>query len=89
MNQVYIWAKKIHRLTMWLILGLGGTMMVTGLMLRFGIGLADLGIELAVRQLHRNTSGWFAAALSVMMMTGLVMYLYPYIIRWKTKPKLE
>jgi len=58
-------------------------MMITGLILRFGIGLIDFEMELAVRQLHRNTSGWFAVVLSVMMTTGLVMYVYPYWVKWR------
>ena len=82
MKKLYLFAKQIHRLLIILITGLGAVMAGTGLMLkypsravRFLPGL-DLGL---VRFIHSTLSTAFAIVLALMMLTGLVMYLVPWM----------
>lgn len=88
MKKLYLFAKQIHRLLVIFITGLGATMAGTGMMLkypgsatRFLPGL-DLGL---VRFVHSTMSTAFALALVFMILTGLVMYIVPWIQKRRSR----
>lgn len=84
MNKAYLWSKKIHRWAMWLMMFFGGLMTVTGVTLKYWGGLTDFGDNFKiVRQWHRDVSVWFVAVMGIMAVTGVIMYVYPMIIRRK------
>lgn len=87
MTKIYLFSKKIHR---WLVLAvsaLGLFMMVSGIFLKYpvfvmnNLKFIDLGL---VRYLHNNISVVFSAALFLMMLTGLLMYFLPWLMRKKS-----
>jgi hypothetical protein len=60
----------------------------TGILLKYYDLATFFNINLyQVRVLHREVSGWFVVVLSVMMLTGLVMYLVPEILKRRNHPE--
>lgn len=91
-QKLYIWSKKIHRLAMWITIVLSILMGSTGLLLEAEIsgqrsGLRSLFNMKAVRSLHGATGKWLVLALSIMIMTGLVMWAYPLWIKRQTQSR--
>lgn len=78
MQQVFLWAKKLHRLFMWLAVLLGIPLALTGLLMEDGEGYG-------VRALHRLVSTPFAAVLLLMMVTGLLIWGVPKILSKRVK----
>lgn len=79
--QLFIWCKKIHR---YLVLGmavLGLLMGTTGYMMHEG----EYSILPAaqIRMMHNNFSIVFTIVLGVMTLTGLYLFIFPYL---KAKP---
>jgi len=79
-----IWARKIHRLFV----------LVTSIL---GIGMSFSGISmwqgnavmigsLSIRHIHNVSSIYFAISLLIMIITGLIMYTYPWIVKISRKP---
>lgn len=78
-TNLYLLAKKIHRLLVIIILIIGLVMAGTGILLKYyfiseKLTFIDLGV---VRSLHNNLSPYFAVIFLGMMITGIIMYLYP------------
>ena len=75
-------ARKIHRLFVLIVTILGLFMMITGVIMKYpGFFMtlfpsADLSFSVTI---HTNISTYFVLALLVMMITGLYLYLYPWI----------
>lgn len=69
-------ARKIHRILVVATVLLGLSMMTTGSLLKFPLFTLDY---IMVRSVHNNLSTFFSAALFMMMVTGLFMYLFPYL----------
>lgn len=88
-QQLYAWSKKIHRLTMWLMILLGVPQAVTGVLLEDGtkwrqvLGRETMG---KVLELHAFVGSKFAIILAVMMVTGVLMWLLPELQKRKRKP---
>ena len=82
MNNLYLLSRKIHRILILLIIMSTLIMAFTGMILKNpGIG-QTLGLNSSlIRYLHNNFSLVFVSILSMMMVTGLVMYLFPYFKR--------
>ncbi len=62
-------------------------MATTGLMMKYNLpaGVSSF-IDLdAVRYLHNQLSVLFTVALAVMILTGVVMYVYPWYVRRRAK----
>jgi len=81
-NQLYLWSKKLHRLTMWLAIVTGVPLALTGLLL-------DEGGGLQVRAIHRLMSKPFALSLALMMVTGLVMWAVPKVLEIERRKKMK
>ncbi len=78
--QLYLWCKKIHR---YLVLGmavLGILMGGSGYMMHENIYILLPATQ--IRTLHNNFSVAFAVVLGVMTITGLYLFIFPYL---KTK----
>jgi hypothetical protein len=80
--KLYIWSKTIHRLflfttTLFILL-----MSVTGIIMKYSFfsGLRFLDPVL-IRNLHNEFSIYFVVSVSVMMLTGLYMYIFPHLKR--------
>ncbi len=82
LSQLYLLAKKIHRLSLLAMVLLTMLMGGTGLFLKYPSWAKVLPINLGlVRYVHREISVWFVIVLLLMMITGLIMYLAPEIIK--------
>lgn len=72
---IYLLAKKIHRLLILFVTILGLAMVSTGLMMKYPVlfdwFLLDPG---TIRWIHSTLSTYFAIVLLSMMVTGLAMY---------------
>lgn len=82
MTKIYLLSKKIHRLLVIILTSITLVMAGTGLMLEerevwFGL---DLGM---MRFIHNKLSVPFTIVLSLMILSGLFMYFYPFYVRRK------
>lgn len=82
MQDVYVYSRKIHRLALFFTVGLGLVQLVTGIMMKFTVSFPFLSLFTA-RVVHNVTSVYFAVAFGVQMLTGLYMYIHPWIVRWR------
>lgn len=76
-------ARKIHRISVLTVTALILIMGVTGALLKYtfiseNISLVDLGM---VRYIHNNLSPFLSAVLMVMVVTGLIMYFSPFLLK--------
>jgi cytochrome b subunit of formate dehydrogenase len=82
MNKLFLLCRKIHRIFLFLTIPSGAVLIVSGLFLKYPgeviryLGFIDL---VAVRDLHRNLAPLFAIILLVMMLTGSLMYFFPWL----------
>lgn len=79
----FVWARKIHKWTMWLAILLGVPLSLSGVIMEGESGWRDIfTIEqmLLVRTIHRAISTKFALVLAIMMVTGLAMWAIPKIL---------
>lgn len=86
-TKFYLFSKKIHRLLVFVVIVLGLFMMASGLMLKYTAFVIDnlKFIDLImIRYLHNSVSVIFTAVLFVMMLTGVLMYFLPMMIRKKS-----
>jgi len=83
-----IWARKIHRYLVILISVIGLVMMVTGYKMKQateGVVVLPFIDYHAARVLHNQLSTLFAVILGIMMLTGIFLFLYPWIIKLSRK----
>jgi len=74
---LFLLSKKIHRLLVILIILLGIIMTITGYMIK--VRLYFPFDPRAIRMIHSTISLYFAGVLGAMSLTGLYMYLFPYL----------
>ncbi len=88
MQKLYIFAKQIHRLLVIAITGLGAVMALTGFILKYPglLGVGNLGL---VRFVHSTMSTAFGIVLVFMVLTGLVMYLVPWVQKRRARRLAE
>ncbi|NMB84104.1 hypothetical protein GYA28_02335 [Candidatus Roizmanbacteria bacterium] len=72
MIKLYLFSKKIHRVLVMAVVFLGSIMGITGLILKYH--LSDYGL---IRWLHNQLSLFFGLVFFVMLVTGIVMYIFP------------
>ena len=78
---LFLLSKKIHRFLVIIIATIGVLMAGTGILLKYTIiskklTFIDLGL---IRSLHNNLSPYFAVVFLGMLITGLIMYLFPML----------
>ena len=84
-QKLYVWAKKIHRWLVILILAGTVAMVGSGMLLGNPQWIVALGINpFAVRFFHGQIGVPFAGVLTVMSATGAYLYFYP---KWTQKSK--
>lgn len=83
MSSLYLLSKKIHRITMFIAVVLILLMTFTGTFMKFPFLLKYVGFlnVIQLRQLHSTFSPYFSLTILVMLVTGVFMYLYPYLIK--------
>ncbi|NTU46480.1 hypothetical protein HGA88_02545 [Candidatus Roizmanbacteria bacterium] len=82
-TKLYLLSKKIHRICVLIITALTFFMAGTGSYLKFTFvstlfSFIDFGL---VRTIHSNLSPLFSFVLAVMVITGIYMYVFPYVRR--------
>lgn len=81
---VYAWSKKFHNWLMWGVVILGGWMMLSGILMHKELeGEALLGGQamLFMRYWHNKVSQMFVLLFGAQMLTGLLMWGVPKILR--------
>lgn len=84
MQDVYVWSRKIHRIALFFVVVLGLLQMITGIMMKL-----NLGDIVSARVVHNANSIFFSVAFFVQMMTGLYMYIHPWVVRWQNNRKIK
>lgn len=88
LQQLYTWAKTIHRWAMWIAILLGVPLALTGLALHKiveGEG-GFLPVDpMIVRWWHGQLSSPFALILAVMMVSGFLMWWVPRMLVWRAR----
>ncbi|MDO8571792.1 MAG: hypothetical protein Q7R79_03880 [bacterium] len=73
-------ARKFHKLLVLFIAALGIIMVATGTAMKFPALFPWLD-PIWARQIHSLTSTYFALVFVLMMLTGLIMYCVPYLLK--------
>lgn len=82
MIKLYLFSKSLHRLAMFALIILTILMGITGLYLKYSWLNKLLPFDLTLlRYIHNEMSPYFTVALTVMMITGIVMYVFPLLRR--------
>ena len=82
MTKLYLWSRQLHRILVLIITALGLIMALTGFLLKYSsfaashLKFINLGL---VRYLHNQLSPFFGLVLILMVLTGLFMYLFPWL----------
>ncbi len=80
MTKLYLLAKKIHRFLVLIITAITVIMAWTGVMIKYS--WTPFGASLAkARYIHNQLSVIFTLTLLLMAVTGIAMYLLPYLIK--------
>ncbi|MFH2019080.1 MAG: hypothetical protein ABII80_00475 [bacterium] len=90
MTTIYAWSKKIHRWSMWFAIGLGVPLSLTGIIMEESDGWGQtLGIQFLLwsRSIHRAISTKFVLVLGIMIVSGLVMWAIPELIKLRARKK--
>lgn|SRR3989338_10284829 len=91
MSSLYLLCKKVHRITMFVAVVLILIMTFTGTFMKFPflIKYADFLNIIQLRQLHNAFSPYFSLTILIMLLTGVFMYLYPFLTKKEnsTKPQ--
>jgi hypothetical protein len=85
MTKYYILSRKIHRYLVIIITVLTVIMAGTGTVLKFPVAFGSFGfINVGlVRFIHNNLSILFTIVLLLMAISGIIMYLFPYLNKKK------
>lgn len=87
LQQLYAWSKKIHNWSMWLAVIFGIPLAISGLLLHKIVEGEGGWIPIdpaIVRWAHGQVSNPFALVLAVMMVTGMMMWGVPKLLRLKS-----
>lgn len=78
-GKISYYSRKIHRFLVLLMVIIGFFMMSTGLTMKYP-EISPFNPKQA-RILHNALSNYFALILAVMMLTGLIMYITPWLLK--------
>lgn len=85
---IYLSSKIIHRWLVGLLSILGIIVGLTGLILDDNRSGTWLGVDIGlIRELHGNLGVFFAYLLFAMIITGLVLYFFPYYQKKKVQDR--
>lgn len=80
---IFVWARKIHKWTMWLAILLGVPLALSGMIMEEGDGWRNIFTfdqMIWIRGVHREISTKFVLVLAIMIVTGLLMWAIPKIL---------
>lgn len=77
-TKLFIFSRKLHRFFVLIIFAMILIMAGTGLMLKYYWQPFGLDLRM-IRSLHNQMSGIFTIVLSLMALSGIYMYFFPYI----------
>lgn len=80
MSNFFNWSRKIHRWSLWFVIVLGLVQLVTGLTMKYP-QLFHFIDEPTARGLHRQTATYFAVFFGIQMLTGIIMYITPWLLK--------
>jgi hypothetical protein len=82
MTKLYLYSRKIHRVMMSILIILALFMSFTGAYLKYPWLRKVVPLDtLFLRNIHNQLSPFFTIALTVMAITGIVMYIIPLLKR--------
>ena len=83
----FIWARQLHRLSLFATVTLMGVLALTGALLKFRVLLVmtDFNRDF-IREIHGDMALVFCVAFGVMALTGLWMYVFPQLPKSPTPP---
>ncbi len=84
-GKISYWSRRIHRISLFFVTGLGLVQVVTGLTLKYPTMMSFINYEWAF-QVHIFTSVYFAVFFVISMITGLIMYFAPWLLKYFNKP---
>lgn len=80
LGKLSYWSRRIHRISLWGISVLGLVQVLTGLTLKFPSLFPFIDFAWAL-QIHILNSVYFAAFFLLSMITGLIMYFTPWLLK--------
>jgi cytochrome b subunit of formate dehydrogenase len=85
LGKLSYWSRRIHRLSLWFVMISGLIQMITGLTQKYTefFSFIDLGIAISV---HTFNSIIFVFFFLISMITGLIMYVTPWLIKHLNRP---
>jgi len=84
MVKLYLYSKTIHRLLVLVVTVLGLTMMLSGVVLKYpDLPFISLLSYPFMRELHSTTSTFFSIGLFGMIVTGIILFIFPYLRKLK------
>ncbi|MEK7533689.1 MAG: hypothetical protein AAB542_04610 [Patescibacteria group bacterium] len=88
LGKLSYYSRKIHNWSLWFVVGTGLIQVSTGIIMRHPalFPLVDYG---AIRFLHFQTATYFSVAFAAQMITGLVMFVTPWILKHLHKTPLQ
>ena len=93
LQKIFVWSKKVHRLCMWVVIGLGAPQAITGILIGGDSGwrqeIFSFDQLFWFRLIHRQISSIFALFLAIMMITGFVMWVVPELLKRKKKKEIR
>lgn len=79
------YSRKIHNWSLFFVVIFGIIQMGTGMVMRYPMVFSLIN-ESASRKLHFQTATYFSIAFGIQMITGLIMYFTPWLLKHFTKP---
>lgn len=75
----FLYSKQIHRICMFITILLGVIIMPTGILLNYSFLYSYFSFINPgnVRQIHAFVSPYFSISILIMMITGVIMYIFP------------
>lgn len=85
LGKLSYFSRKIHKWLVLLILIIGTGQMTTGVILRYPT-IFPFTLQSPARDIHFFLATWFSIVFGLQMITGLIMYATPWLIKRFQKP---
>ena len=86
LGKLSYYSRKIHNWSLFFVVGLGLIQMITGLTMRYPVAFSFVD-QVSARLLHYQTATWFSIAFGIQMITGLIMYFTPWLLKRFMRPQ--
>lgn len=85
-GKLHVFARTLHRWSLWFVVILGLVQMTTGLTMKYP-GMVPFVDPTGARLLHVQTAGYFALFFGIQMLTGMLMYITPWLSKKNRPPQ--